>query len=116
MALLYQALAVPFEAANIVSFFAAVTVNFALNRRITFPEARRRAWFRQYVLFVGGSAAGGALNWLTAVTLFHASGFFKENYLLACLAGVAVGVVANFLAARFLVFRAPVGAPVRSSD
>lgn len=116
VALLYQALGVPFELANLVSYFTAVTTNFVVNRRITFPHARKTAWLKQYLLFVGGCAAGGALNWLTAVGLFRASGFFREKYLLACLVGVAVGVVANFLAARFLVFRAPGAAPLRSPD
>ena len=94
-------------AGRIVSFLAAASATWWLNRRYTFArngDATAGRAGRQYARYLVSMLAGGAVNYLTYVGVLawmqhpHAPGF-----------GVALGSIAgmgiNFLSARFLVFR-----------
>ena len=85
-----------------VSFLAAVSVTWLLNRKFTF--ASRALPGPEFVRFVTANAVGVAINFATytlVIVLFGASGFFPViGVALGSLAGLAV----NFTLSRTLVF------------
>ena len=82
----------------------AMTCNFALNRRFSFSFARGGAWWPQYLRFVTASSFAALLNYaVTLSVLSRVSGLAPQ---LAALIGIAVATGVNFLASRYLVFKA----------
>ena len=81
----------------------SIVSNFLLNRRLTFWYARDRNVWRQFAGFVGACTLGAAMNY--ACTLYVLKLFPNLMLQVASLAGVLVGLVFNFLANRFVVFR-----------
>lgn len=92
-----------FLLANGLAFFAAVTWNYMLNRRLTF-ERSDRPLLGQWASFAAGSAAGAMVNWMVALPLYYSHPFFEHHYNLAVLIGVAAGAACNFLWARCIAF------------
>jgi len=93
-------------AARVVSFLAAATTTWAFNRRYTFAAsatAGRSIW-REYLGYLATMTAGAVLNYGAYVLTLH----WVEGRWAAAL-GVALGSLAgmsaNFLSARYLVFR-----------
>jgi len=89
---------------RLVSFLAAATATWGLNRRLTFQPAAHGSIVREYLSYMVSMLGGAALNYLTYTLALH--------YLSGPLApaiGVALGSLAgmtvNFLAARHIVFR-----------
>lgn len=103
--------------ANAIGFLAAVTQNFFLNRRWTFPESRSRDAGRQMVQFFIVSTVGLVLNtivftivhlllepfWLSVIANPRLAHAVSYNFALC----VAVGVVFfwNFAANRMWTYR-----------
>jgi putative flippase GtrA len=92
--------------ARVVSFLAAATTTWAFNRRYTFAarvSADGPIW-REYLGYLATMLAGAVLNYGAYVLTLHA----VEGRWAAAL-GVAIGSLAgmgaNFLLARYLVFR-----------
>jgi putative flippase GtrA len=92
--------------ARVVSFLAAATTTWAFNRRYTFAasaSAGSSIW-REYLGYLATMAAGAVLNYGAYVLTLH----WVEGRWAAAL-GVALGSLAgmsaNFLSARYLVFR-----------
>ncbi|SOD21582.1 Putative flippase GtrA (transmembrane translocase of bactoprenol-linked glucose) [Variovorax sp. YR752] len=92
--------------ARVVSFLAAATTTWAFNRRYTFAastSAGSSLW-REYLGYLATMAAGAVLNYGAYVLTLH----WVEGRWAAAL-GVALGSLAgmsaNFLSARYLVFR-----------
>ncbi|MGE8104792.1 glycosyltransferase [Allorhizobium sp. NPDC080224] len=84
----------------------SLVTNFLLNRRFTFSYARDRNPWKQFAGFVGASAVGLAVNY--GVALYLVSAVLPErptSVYFAALAGVASGMLFNFLGNRYLVFR-----------
>jgi dolichol-phosphate mannosyltransferase len=86
------------------AIFLSMCFNFVLNRRYSFAGARERPWPRQLVGFLGASSLGALVNYATTVWMLARLPQLKPQ--LAALAGIAVGTGINFLASRYLVFRA----------
>lgn len=92
--------------ARVVSFLAAATTTWAFNRRYTFAAsaAAGRSVWREYLSYLATMAAGSVLNYGAYVLTLH----WVEGRWAAAL-GVALGSLAgmsaNFLSARYLVFR-----------
>jgi dolichol-phosphate mannosyltransferase len=86
------------------AIFVAMCFNFVLNRRFSFSGARRGSWPRQFVGFVAASSVGAALNYATTVFLLARVPTMRPQA--AALVGIAVGTLLNFVASRYLVFRA----------
>jgi dolichol-phosphate mannosyltransferase len=87
-----------------LAILIAMTFNFALNRRFSFSFARHRSWIRQYARFVGASSVAAVVNYcLTLVVLNYVPTFPPQA---AALIGIIVGTGINFVASRYLVFRA----------
>jgi putative flippase GtrA len=96
------------HAARVVSFFAAATSTWELNRHFTFQDAASKAvgvsTWHQYFRYLVAMLGGGVFNYLAyAATIHFAPGAGAPAL------GVAIGSIAglfvNFLSARFLVFR-----------
>jgi putative flippase GtrA len=93
-------------AARVLSFLAAATTTWAFNRRYTFASriAAGGPIWREYLGYLATMAAGAVLNYGAYVLTLHG----VEGRWAAAL-GVAVGSIAgmgaNFLSARYLVFR-----------
>ncbi|MBV9290732.1 MAG: glycosyltransferase family 2 protein [Hyphomicrobiales bacterium] len=80
--------------------------NFLLNRRFTFSHARHENLWRQFAGFVSASLIGMVLNYAVALTL--ASGPLADRPFglqIAALAGIAAGLLFNFVGSRYFVFR-----------
>ncbi len=81
----------------------SVLSNFVLNRRFTFDYARHKNVYKQLVGFVLASIVGGSIQWL--VTMAATQQLPQIPIQIAALIGIAAGMVFNFLANRFVVFR-----------
>ena len=93
------------ETARGLAIWIAMTWNFFLNRNFTFSYARQSSLLRQYLGFCGSCLVGAVANWSTSVLLCTLNSFFAENKILAAIAGVAAGMIFNFLLCRRVVFQ-----------
>lgn len=97
-------LGMPPRASIALAIFLSMSFNFVLNRRFSFSEARQGSWRRQFAGFVAASSVGALINYLAATfALSRAPGLRPQ---MAALIGIAAGLSFNFLASRYLVFRA----------
>ncbi|MBN8726738.1 MAG: GtrA family protein [Xanthomonadales bacterium] len=91
--------------ARIVSFLAAATTTWGLNRRFTFAghagSNRRQEWFRYLVAMAGGFA----LNYGSYAALVAASPLVREWPALGVAAGSIAGAAVNFLSSKYWIFR-----------
>lgn len=85
----------------------SMLTNFLLNRRYTFSYARDRAWLPQLGGFMMACGIGAAVNYAVSSSL-HAA-YPERSLQLAALGGIVAGTLFNFVANRFLVFRAKHG-------
>lgn len=96
------ALRMPEQWAVVVAIALSMVWNFALNRRFSFSYARRRSLVRQFLGFVGACSLGAAVNYLVTLGVWDA--FQVKQF--AAAVGVLAGTAFNFVASRYLVFRA----------
>ena len=83
--------------------------NFVLNRRFSFSYARDRSIVRQFLGFVAACAVGAVVNYFTTLRLWDMTRYKQ----LPALAGVVAGTFFNFVASRFVIFRAKHVKPTR---
>ncbi len=76
--------------------------NFVLNRRFSFSYARDRSIVSQFLGFVAACAVGAVVNYFTTIRLWEMTNYKQ----LPALAGVLAGTLFNFIASRFVIFRA----------
>jgi putative flippase GtrA len=93
-------------AARVLSFLAAATATWLVNRRYAFADAAPHAsLLREYLGYLTAMLGGAAVNYTVYVLVLH---WLSGPW--AAAAGVALGSLAglavNFLSARYLVFRA----------
>ena len=101
---LLQFLGLSHVMARAISFWPAVSWNWALNRISTFGERERRPKARQWFEFVGTSLFGFAINWGTYTYLTTNSGFFDEYKVLALITGIISASFFNFAASSLFVY------------
>ena len=92
-------------AARVLSFLAAATVTWRVNRRYAFADAAPHAspW-REYLAYLSAMLGGAAVNYAVYVLVLHGlSGPWAAAIGVAC--GSAAGLVVNYLSARYVVFR-----------
>jgi putative flippase GtrA len=99
------ALGMSFYLGRAISFFAAATATWLINRRLTFAHAGQRpASFQEWWRYVGAMIVGGAVNYAVSALMFH--GVLQADPRSAIIA-VAVGSIAamavNFIAARAII-------------
>jgi HAD superfamily hydrolase (TIGR01484 family) len=96
--------------ARVVSFLAAASATWWLNRRFTFARRARahataRSIGREYARYIVSMLGGAAINYaIYALTLHVVDGVFAPS--LGVALGSLGGMFANFAAARFFVFGA----------
>jgi dolichol-phosphate mannosyltransferase len=73
-----------------------------LNRRFSFSYARDRSIVRQFFGFVAACSIGAVVNYFTTMSLWHLLRVKQA----AAVGGIAAGTFFNFVATRFVVFRA----------
>ncbi len=76
--------------------------NFALNRRFSFSYARSQAIVPQLLGFVGACSIGAIINFFVTAGLWELFAYKQ----IAATIGVAAGTAVNFVASRYLGFRA----------
>lgn len=97
---------------RLLSYLAAATFAWALNRRYTFRGANRRGWWKQWLRYLGSNALGGTLNYAVYAELIADLAWFRAHVFAAVALGSLAGMAFNFAAARHYVFRAsPGGGP-----
>lgn len=95
--------------ARVLSFLAAATATWALNRRYTFSARRANngsgSVLREYLGYLVTMLGGAVVNYGAYVLVLHEmSGAWAPA--LGVALGSCAGLVVNFLSARYLVFRA----------
>ena len=76
--------------------------NFALNRRFSFSYARDRSMASQFLGFAAACSIGAVVNYFTTLYVWD----LLRLKQLAASSGVLAGTAFNFIATRFVVFRA----------
>jgi dolichol-phosphate mannosyltransferase len=92
------------QLARAISFWPAVSWNWALNRITTFGERQRRPRAKQWVEFVMTSLFGFSINWGVYFLLTTYISLFESYRLLALVAGIVVASLFNFTASTLFVY------------
>ncbi|WP_458096898.1 GtrA family protein [Roseomonas sp. WA12] len=94
-----------------LSYLAAATTTWAVNRAWTFREAGqpvgRAGMGRQWALFLLVNLAGFAVNYGTYAFLVSRVSVAAAHPVVAVAAGALAGMTGNFFLSRRLVFRSP---------
>jgi putative flippase GtrA len=91
---------------RLLSYLAAATGNWMLNRRFTFKAARDEAPFKQWLKYLGANGVGFVVSYSTYAALITYVAVTKANPVLAVAAGTIAGLSFNFTINKFWVFRA----------
>ncbi len=100
---------------GLLAYLAAVTTTWALNRAWTFAGRGGGSLLWQWLLFVAANGVGFVLNRGTFFTLVTLLPVCAEHPVIAILAGVGAGMLANFNLSRSVVFREPLAAGATTS-
>ena len=106
VAALKETLALDTRVCAVGGFAVAVTSNYAINRRWTFPGAHHVSLVRSYPIYVGANLAGFGVRLLTVhiliefLALDHGYGYLITNF-----TGILLGTLFNYAGAKFVAFR-----------
>ena len=101
----------PQTAARAAAIAFAMTWNFVWNRQLTFADAPRQNWRRQYAGYLVSCLVGASVNWWTSLSLGGLFPPLADQPLLAALIGVIAGTVFNFAICSLVVFRSNAKSP-----
>lgn len=101
---LFQFVGFNHVSARAMSFWPAVSWNWALNRITTFGERQTRPKARQWFEFVGTSLFGFAVNWGIYTYLTSNHEFFDDYKVLALVTGIVCASFFNFAASSLFVY------------
>ncbi|MEC5325773.1 GtrA family protein [Aurantimonas sp. A3-2-R12] len=90
--------------AQLIAFPVAVTVTWWCNRIYTFAKSGRK-WLSEWAHYVGANLVGWIVTNAVYVSLIISEPFFRENLIIALAIGAAAGLVLNFTASKWVVFR-----------
>ncbi len=88
-----------------IAYWVAATWNWFLNRSFTFADAGKDAHALQWTKYLLMCLVSFFPNWGTFTILTNSSEFFEHYNQLALIAGVAAGMIFNFIGARFVIFK-----------
>ena len=94
-----------------VSYLAAATTTWALNRAWTFRGQGQAPVIRQWALFVAINLVGFAFNYGTYAALIATVAFVAQYPVIGVAAGSLAGMLGNFLLSRRFVFGGAARAP-----
>jgi putative flippase GtrA len=86
-----------------VSWLAAATFTWAMNRRFTFSDGRPP--LTQWAKFLAANAVGGLVNYGVYAALVAGSALVSAIPAIGVAAGSLVGLAFNFSASKWVVFR-----------
>ena len=89
---------------RLVSYLAAATTTWHLNRRFTFTFADTKRPHRQWAKFVATNAIGGIVNYGVYVAIIINAPHTTSTLMLAVAAGSLSGLVFNFYVSKYYVF------------
>lgn len=92
---------------RVLSYMAAASTNWALNRAWTFRGAARGHAGRQWSMFLLVNLLGFAVNYTTYILLVAFWPVASSYPVIAVAAGAVAGLGGNFLLSRRFVFRKP---------
>ena len=89
---------------RVVSFLAAATVTWLLNRRYTFSADEDAHLHREWARYISINAFGGGLNYLIYALCVAQFTLVHRYLFLGVAAGSAAGLLVNYTASKYLVF------------
>jgi putative flippase GtrA len=92
---------------RLLSYLAAATTTWALNRRYTFRTQRSRNKFAEWGRFLGANSVGGLVNYTTYAILVTWVAVAAAHPVLGVAAGSIAGLAVNFMLSRRMVFKGP---------
>jgi putative flippase GtrA len=92
-------------AGRVLSFLAAATTTWVLNRQFTFVTTRSTSRLREWLCFLLFNAFGGLINFGTYAWMIHELAFARAWPLVAVACGSITGLLANFVFSKNFVFR-----------
>lgn len=98
--------------ARVVSYLAAATAAWAMNRHFTFRKSDRSGAFEQWLRYLGSNLVGGLVNYAVYALLIATLPVFARYPFAAVAVGSLAGMAFNYTASRQFVFRSN----TRSSD
>ncbi len=101
-------------AAGALAIALALAWNFALNRRLTFNDARLGSLGRQFMTYALGNALGIVLSFSMRLILPRHIMFFHEHRLAAAVVGIVAATGISFSMSRWVVFGRRPAEPVRT--
>lgn len=103
---LFRVVGLPFPTAQATATLVAITSNFALNNVLTYRDRRLRGWrwLTGWLSFLVACGVGALANVGIASYLFETS---RTTWLLAALAGIAVGAVWNYAVTAVYTWHKP---------
>ena len=102
--------------ARLVSYFAAVTTTWALNRRFTFAVGDSGSRITEWGRFTLANSIGGVANYGVFAALVATSPFFYAHPVVGIVIGASVSWVFNYHASKRLVFDQARGAKTDHTD
>ncbi len=87
-----------------LSIAIALLWNFSLNRRLTFNDARRGSWSRQFLTYALSNALAIVVSFTLRLSLPMQIGFFARHKLAAAVVGIVVATGISFSMSRWIVF------------
>lgn len=90
---------------RVISYLAAATVTWVLNRRYTFRQQRSANRISEWGRFLAANAIGGLVNYATYALLVTVNPTVAAFPVLGVAAGSVAGLTLNFSLSRYLVFR-----------
>lgn len=90
---------------RVVSFLAAATGTWILNRRYTFRAGRTRPLHREWLQYLSLMVVGGVVNYATYAACLMNSALVRQFPVIGVAVGSVAGLLVNFLTSKYLVFR-----------
>jgi putative flippase GtrA len=87
-----------------LSYLAAVTVTWALNRRFTFAQRGDGTALSEWAKFSVSQLSGATINLGAYAALVHTSRYCAQHPVVAVAVGSVAGMIINFTVARRYVF------------
>ncbi len=102
---LLDGIGVPLKISVAAAILIAMVFNFVLNRQVTFSDAPKGPFLRQLLGFCGACAFGAVVNYGVTLGVIRLWPVLERAPQAASILGILSGLVFNYLASRFIVFR-----------